>query len=121
MRPIRLLTVAVIASVMLGCGEPQKYTDGKDTVDSFGDGTWTIAKTGGGPDNPRKLHLYSRETQEHLSDDLASWKRSHDWVYALDASGEYIILNYRTSESGKYRRVEDAPPEHQLTLRSLRR
>jgi hypothetical protein len=117
---VRLLAgAALLAVAALGCGEPKKYPPGKDTVESFGDGTWSIGKTGGGPDYPRKIHLHSAETQETLVYDITDWRRDGDWVYAIGADGRYAVLNFRTNVRGKYASIEEAPEEYRAGLRKL--
>jgi hypothetical protein len=96
----------------LGCGDSVKYPSGRDTVASFGDGTWQIHKCG-------NRVLYSEETGETLLQDVADWREDGDWVYAVAWSGEIAVLNVRFHVWEKYRTVDDAPPEHWAGLRRL--
>jgi hypothetical protein len=102
-----------------GIGEPKRYPGGRDTVESFGDGTWCICKTGGGPDHPRQIHLHNCETQETLVQNIAAWRQDGNWVYAVGEDGEYAVLNFRTGFRGKYKRIVDAPKKHREGLRQL--
>jgi hypothetical protein len=121
MRAVALIVgFTVFAIALTGCGEPKKYQRGKDTVESFGDGTWSILKTGGGPNYPRKTHLHCSETQETLVRDIADWREDGDWVYAVGEDGVFAVLNYRTNFHAKYKTVEESPAEYQAGLRRLR-
>jgi hypothetical protein len=117
---LRLLLLAV-AFALTGCGEPMRFTGGKDTVELFGDGTWSIVKTWGGPNAPRMLNLANSETHSFLVLNIADWRQEGDWVFAVGEDGEYAAVNFRTNEHGKYRAVEEAPEEHRPALRRLRR
>ncbi|WP_439624719.1 hypothetical protein [Gemmata sp.] len=111
----------VTAACTAGCGEPQKYQRGKDTVESFGDGNWSILKTGGSDDGSRKLHLYCRETVEPVVRNVANWRQAGDWVYAVGEDGAFIAVNFRTSYVIKCPSPDAAPEEHRSALRALRR
>jgi hypothetical protein len=115
-----MLLVLAFSAVLSGCGEPKKSPPGKDTVENFGDGTWSICKTGGGSNNPRKEHLHCSETQETLVQDVVDWRQDGDWVYAVGKDGVFAILNFRTNVRAKYEAIEEAPAEHQAQLRRLR-
>ena len=119
MRVALYVTGMLFAVLALGCGEPKKYPVGRDTVESFGDGTWSIGKTGGGP-NRRLLFLHNRETQETLVKDVTDWRQEGDWVYAAGSDGQYAVLNFRTNVHGNYGSIEEAPKEHRGALSKLR-
>lgn len=110
-----------LSAAFIGCGEPQKYPPNKDTVESFGDGTWAIFKSGGGRDSPRKIHLHCSESpQKTLVVDIVDWRQDGDWVYAVGEDGVYAVLNFRTNFHAKYKTVEEAPEEYRAALRKLR-
>lgn len=110
----------LFATIPMGCGESKRYPSGRDTVESFGDGTWQIGKTGGGPNYPRKIHLINADTQENLVYDIADWRSEGDWVYLLGSDGKYAVLNFRTNVRGKYESIDQAPEEYRQNLRKLR-
>jgi hypothetical protein len=114
------ICLVLFATISMGCGEPEKHPSGKDTIASFGDGTWQIGKTGGGPTYPRKIFLLNVETQENLVYDIADWRQEGDWVYALGADGKYAVLNFRTNMRGRYESIDQAPEAYRQGLRKLR-
>ncbi len=115
-----VIGLVLFVTILIGCGEPKRYPPGRDTVESFGDGTWAIGKTGGGPNYPRKIHLINAETQENLVYDIADWRSEGDWVYLLGSDGKYAVLNFRTNVRGKYGSIDQAPEEYRQNLRKLR-
>jgi hypothetical protein len=120
MRAVMLFVgLIALAVTFAGCGEPKKYSPGKDTVESFGDGTWSILRTGGGPNNPRKTHLHCSETQETLVRNIADWREDGDWVYAVGEDGMYAVLNFRTNFHATYKTVVESPAEYHAGLRKL--
>ncbi len=115
-----IIGFAAFAIPFTGCSETNKYPPGKDTVESFGDGTWSIVRTGGGPKDPRKIHLHCSETHESLVRDIADWRQDGDWVFAVSEDGVYVILNFRTNFHTRYKNLEEFPTEYHVGLRSLR-
>lgn len=121
MRTVALIVGFIAFAIAInGCGEPQKHPIGKDTVKSFGDGTWQILKTGGVPDYPRKTHLHCSEPNKELVRNIADWREDGDWVYAVGEDGVFAVVNFRTNFNAKYKTVDEAPVEYHAGLRKLR-
>ncbi len=136
-RPQRLRTAALLAAsslvLLAGCclapplmllvalsGALPKNMAGKDTVWQFGDGTWSLDKTGSRASDDRKVWLRSGETQTGLNSPVIDWRQSGPWVYLLCDDGTYAVLNHKASELATYPRPDDAPEEHRAGLGRLR-
>jgi len=103
-----------------GCGGLRKDTTGKETVETFGDGTWVIIKTDSGPNLPPKMHLYCPELDQTLLRDLVDWRLEGDWVFAVGEDGGFALLNVWTNDRSKYKTIEEAPVWFQPAFRKLR-
>jgi hypothetical protein len=115
-----------------GAMGPDETGWGKDTVDSFGSGTFQIVRTSAlDSAGNEELSLYDRKQHSALLTFVQNWQVVGDYVYAVGkdtapsgriAPGKtdhYVVLNLRTGVHARYEHLEEAPLVHRAELRSL--
>jgi len=116
MRSINTLAIPILLPCILtslGCGVEQRIPVGRDTVDSFGDGTYQVLRS------PDRKVLFNCEHQRTILDDVKAWRRSGDDVYARGAYGQMVVLNVVSGREKSSRNLKDFSAKEQAILESL--
>lgn len=115
----RILPVLLcICILFLGTGcTPEKYPSGRDTVESFGDGTFQILR---GPDRILSLRDESKPQYNGrvIESNVLSYRRKGEFVYVIGESG-YTVLNYETGEVRKHTSLDELPDQEQKVFRKM--
>jgi hypothetical protein len=106
-RASRALSIVSIL-FLIGC-QHKAYPSGKDTIESFGNGRFAVMDANG-----RKI-LYDHMRVKTLQTNIMSWRKNGDYVYLLDNTRIYTVLNILSGEHKDYY-LESVPPEHQPFL-----
>lgn len=112
-----------------GCSKV-KYPSGKDTVDSFGDGRFQIARLPG-----RKI-LVDEETKRTICVSVLKWKQRGDLVYLLTSdikwqdrgdwvdvqpgsARQFVILNWSSGNFTEFDDLNQVPAEARKVFERL--
>lgn len=115
-----IAVLALLGTIFLSGCEKQRHESGRDTIASFGDGTYQIL----GPSFEKIL--MDVDNQEDLLINIVDFRNRGDYVYAFgqmeysDPQLYYLILNYRTGEHKYYKQIDQAPAQSRSQLSRLR-
>lgn len=104
-RAFRLLIICLISAFAMsfgGCVQ-EKHPAGKDTVDSFGDGTFQIVILG---DGTKGLVNLDKVLDMVIVNNIKKYKKINGLLYVI-GNGEYAILDYKTGEISKFKELSD--------------
>ena len=109
------MVMPLVIVCCIGCGANQKHPVGKDTVESFGDGTYQVVRVLG------QQVFVDIEHQRELVHDVKAWRRSDDDVYVLGADGQMVVVNLVSGHQKSSKRPQDFSEKEWAIFERLRR
>jgi len=108
-----LLLISLAA--LVSCGPRLTYEPGRDTIDWFGNGRFSILRT----PNKEKI-FYDGERQETILDSTRNWSTSGNNTFLIgQLRGEttFVILDVASLTVTKYHNIDDIPKQYQGKFR----
>lgn len=101
--------------VLIAC-QKVKYQSGRDTIVSFGDGTYQILQVPISPaqsgSKPTYVYsLYNLNSDSEIEDNVIEYLQIKQNVYTVGEKG-YTVLNYETGEITQEKVLKDIPEKY---------
>lgn len=98
-----ILLIILISMIVFLENDKVKYSSGKDTVESFGNGTFQILK---GPD--KKISLVDVEKNNNIEEEIKDYKKIKNKIYIFGKIG-YTVVDFNLNEIKQYKASSDFP------------
>lgn len=122
MKKITMNFISILALILVMCSaliayQKVKYQSGRDTVVSFGDGTYQILRAPIPPaqSGSKPTFVYSLcnlDTDSDIEDNVIEYLQIKHDIFAFGEKG-YTVLNYKTGEITQEKELKDMPEKYQ--------
>lgn len=116
---IILILITCMCLILVACEKP-KYPSGRDTFESFGDGTYQIYRgyiyIDQSDDSKSETRVYSLEnndSNETIENSVAYYLEIKQNIYIIGSEG-YTVVNYESDEIIQETLLENIPKEHKV-------
>lgn len=115
-----LLTLILVISVA-GCQDSDlKYSVGKDTIDFFGDGTFSIDRAGDGKTKMLRNHAETDVSKTFVETNVMHYKQIDQKVYVIGQTA-YTVVDLQTGQFEKHENLNQFNEQDQERFRELKK